>query len=63
MLVHKTCIRQCQIKSEKYHSQFTCMNSRVAFQIKGVVESFATEGAQVSFDVAVAFQVSIQESL
>ena len=35
----------------------------VAFKIKGVVESLAAEGAEVAFDVAVAFHVSIQESL
>ena len=35
----------------------------VAFQIIGVVESLAAEGAKVALDVAVTFHVSIQESL
>lgn len=35
----------------------------VSLQIKGIVESFAAEGAQVAFDIWMTLHVSIQESL
>lgn len=35
----------------------------VPFQIEGVVEALSAEGAQVSFDVAVALHVTVQKSL
>ena len=41
----------------------TCVRAGVSFQIKGVVEAFATEGAEVAFDVRMAFHVPIQEPL
>ena len=39
------------------------MRSRVSFEIERIVESFAAEGAQVSFELAVILQVSIEQSL
>lgn len=39
------------------------MSSGVAFEIEGVVEAFAAEGAQVSLDVRVALHVAVQEPL
>ena len=39
------------------------MSSCVSFQVKGVVEAFSTEGTEIALHIAVAFHVSIQESL
>ena len=41
----------------------TCMSSCVSFQVERVVEAFSTEGTKIAFHVAVAFHVSVQESL
>ena len=35
----------------------------MSLQIKSVIETFATEGAQISLDVAVALHVAVQQSL
>lgn len=35
------------------------VSSRVSLQIKGIIETFATKRAQISFDVTVAFHVSV----
>lgn len=37
--------------------------SRVSFQVKRIVETFATECAQVSLNIRVAFHVTIEQSL
>merc|ERR1719411_1131933 len=37
----------------------TCVSSRVALEIKGVVESFAAVGAQVSLGVRVVLHVPV----
>lgn len=39
------------------------MGSRVPFEVKGVVETFATEGAQVTLGVTVALHVTIEQPL
>lgn len=39
------------------------VGSRVSLQVKGVVESFAAERAQVSLHVRVTFHVTVQQSL
>jgi len=39
------------------------MSSCVSFQVERVVEAFSTEGTKIAFHVAVAFHVSVQESL
>jgi hypothetical protein len=39
------------------------MRPRVSLQVKRIVESLAAEGTQVSLDVAVAFDVSVEEPL
>lgn len=39
------------------------VRARVTLQIEGVVESLATEGAQIAFDFRVTLHVSIQEPL
>lgn len=41
----------------------TCVCARVSLEIERVVESLAAERAQVSFQLTVVFQVSIQQSL
>lgn len=41
----------------------TCMCSSMSFQIKRIVESFTTEGTQVSFCIRVTFHMPIQKSL
>ena len=42
---------------------FTCMCPSVSLQVESVVESLATKGTEVSFHVAVALHVSIEQSL
>ena len=39
------------------------MSSCVSFQVERVVEAFSTEGTKIALHVAVAFHVSVQESL
>lgn len=39
------------------------MCSCVTFEIEGVVESFSTECTQISFDSAMTFHMSIQQTL
>lgn len=41
----------------------TCVGSGMSLQVERVVETFAAERAQVSLDVAVAFHVSVQQTL
>lgn len=38
------------------------MGARVTLQVKGVIESLATERAEVAFDVGVAFEVPVQQA-
>ena len=39
------------------------MRARMSLEVERVVEAFAAEGAQVTLDVAVAFDVPIEQSL
>ena len=39
------------------------MGARVAFQIKGIVESFCTKSTEISLNVAVTLHMSIQQTL
>lgn len=39
------------------------MCAGVALKVKGVVETFATEGAQVTLDIRVALHMAVEESL
>ena len=39
------------------------MGTSVSFQVECVVESFAAEGAQITFDLAVAFDMSVEHAL
>ena len=39
------------------------MRSGVPFEIEGVVETFAAEGAEIPFGVRMAFHVPVQQSL
>ena len=39
------------------------MGSSMTFQIKRIIETFSTERTQVSFGIAVAFHMSIQQPL
>ena len=39
------------------------MSSCVSFQVERVVEAFSAEGTKIALHVAVAFHVSVQESL
>lgn len=41
----------------------TCMRASVPLKVKGVVEAFPTEGAQVAFHVAVTLHMPVQEPL
>lgn len=41
----------------------TCVCADVSLEVKGVVEAFAAEGAQVSLGVTVALNVSVQHAL
>lgn len=43
--------------------RLTGVSSGVAFEIEGIVEAFAAEGAQVALDVRVALHVAVQEPL
>ena len=47
----------------KQDTALACMRSRVSLQVERVVEAFAAESAQVTFDVRMAFHVSTQETL
>lgn len=38
------------------------MRARVALQVERVIESLATEGAEVAFDVRVTFEVTVQQT-
>lgn len=40
-------------------TNLTCMCSSVSFEIKGIVETFATYRTKVSLDFTVAFQVTV----
>ena len=42
---------------------FTCMSSCVSLQIESIVESLATESAEISLRVAVTLHVSVEKSL
>lgn len=42
-------------------SILTCVRASVALQVKSVVESLATEGAQIAFYIRVAFEVSVKK--
>ena len=46
-----------------YEEPLTCMCSSVSLQIKGIIESFSAESAQVSLCIAVTLHVAIKESL
>ena len=39
------------------------MGSGMSFQVKCIIEALATEGAEVSFDVAVTLDVAVEETL
>jgi len=41
----------------------TGVRSSVSFEVKRVVETFAAERAQIAFDVVMATQVTLQQSL
>ena len=43
--------------------QLTGMCARVSFEVECVVETFAAERAQISFDVAVTFDVPVEQAL
>lgn len=45
-----------------FQDLLTCMGSCVPFQVESVVETFATECAQISLDVGVAFEMSIKQT-
>ena len=42
---------------------FTCVSSGVSLQVKGVIEAFPTEGAEIPLDVTVTLHVSVKKSL
>ena len=44
-------------------NDLTCVSSRVSLQVESVVETFPTEGAEISLDVTVALHVPVEESL
>ena len=39
------------------------MSSCVSFQVEGVVEALSTEGTKIALHIAVAFHVSVEQSL
>ncbi len=41
----------------------TSVCARVSFQIKRIVESLATKGAQITFDVGMTFRVTVEKTL
>lgn len=41
----------------------TCVGAGVALKVKGVIEAFAAESAQVTLDVRVALHMAVEESL
>ena len=41
----------------------TCMCSCVSLQIKGIIESFAAEGAKVALDIRVTLEMPVEKSL
>ena len=45
------------------HSLLTCVCADVPLQVEGVVEALAAEGAQVSFHLVVALEVTVQHAL
>ena len=47
----------------KQYFIFTCMSSCVSFQVEGVVEALSTEGTKIALHIAVAFHVSVEQSL
>lgn len=44
-------------------SSVTCVGAGVALKVKGIIEAFATESAQVTLDVRVALHMAVEESL
>lgn len=44
------------------HKQ-TCMCTRVSFEVKSVVEPFATKCTEVAFDVSVTLHVPVEKAL
>lgn len=45
-----------------YSKRLTCMGTCVAFQIKGIIETFATEGTEIALDIRVTFEMSIEKT-
>ncbi len=41
----------------------TCVSPGMSLQVKCIVETLSTEGAQVALDIAVTLQVAVQETL
>lgn len=41
----------------------TCMRAYMSLEVKGVVEAFSAEAAEVSLRLTVTFDVSVQHSL
>ena len=42
--------------------RLTCMGTCVAFQVKGIIETFATEGTEIALDIRVTFEMSIEKT-
>lgn len=49
----------CRIWSNCKQRAATCMRAHVAFEVKGVVEAFAAEAAQMSLCLVVTLDVSV----
>lgn len=54
---------QCTNSQGNEEYQITCVCSGVAFKVKGVIEAFATESAEVTLDIWVALHMAIEKSL
>ena len=44
-------------------SRLTCVRACVSFQIEGIVESLSTESAEISFELTMILQMSIEKTL
>ena len=56
-LLQNIIVEMCVFFKRKFY--FTCMSSCVSLQIESIVESLATESAEISLRVAVTLHVSV----
>jgi hypothetical protein len=56
-------LSECFVTLIAFERTNTRMRARVSFQIECIVESFATERAEISFELTMILQMSIEKTL